>query len=42
MPARRTRASGPVPATRTAPPLPHHPVTFHRWRDVVLAHWRVD
>ena len=38
------RASGPVPvpASRTAPPLPHHPVTFHRWRDVVLAHWRVD
>lgn len=31
-----------VPATRTAPPLPHHPVTWHAWRDVVLAHWRVD
>lgn len=26
----------------TAPPLPHRPVTFHRQRDVVLLHWRVD
>jgi hypothetical protein len=25
-----------------AAPLPHHAVTFHRQRDVILLHWRVD
>lgn len=26
----------------TASVLPHRPVTFHRWADVVFAHWRID
>lgn len=32
-----------APVSRSAaPPLPHHPVTFHRQRDVILLHWRVE
>lgn len=28
--------------SEVAAPLPHHAVTFHRQRDVILLHWRVD